>query len=105
VSLCQNGVSRPLVAEEGDGLQIRTVVVNIVNNQSRTADRGCNTSLLVGRRLTTSHPKTTDFLRNGYYNLPIERFLPHELAGSGECVDDPPSSGAAAYVSWLVSYY
>jgi hypothetical protein len=39
-SLVTKGMSRPQVADGGDGLQIWRVAVNILNKQSRTADKG-----------------------------------------------------------------
>jgi hypothetical protein len=37
---CHHGMARPEVADGGDGLQIWRVVANILNKQSRTADKG-----------------------------------------------------------------
>jgi hypothetical protein len=42
-------MARPQVADEGDGLQIGRVAANILNKQSRTADKGWSSSLEVGR--------------------------------------------------------
>jgi hypothetical protein len=36
---CQHGMARPQVADGGDGLQIWRVAANILNKQSRTAER------------------------------------------------------------------
>jgi hypothetical protein len=44
-----HGMARPQVADGGDGLQIRRVSANILNKQSRTADRGWSSSLGIGR--------------------------------------------------------
>jgi hypothetical protein len=49
-------MARPQVADGGDALQIWRVAVNILNKQSRTADRGWE--------LTTPDRKTSDLLRN-----------------------------------------
>jgi hypothetical protein len=46
---CHHGMVRPRVADRGDGLQIWWVAANILNRQSRTADRGWSSSLGVGR--------------------------------------------------------
>jgi hypothetical protein len=46
-------MARFQVADRGAGLQIWRVAVNILNKQSRTADRGWSSSLGAGRRLTT----------------------------------------------------
>ncbi|KAJ4433933.1 hypothetical protein ANN_16252 [Periplaneta americana] len=35
-----HGMARPQVVDRGDGLQIWSVAVNILNKQSRTADEG-----------------------------------------------------------------
>jgi hypothetical protein len=37
---CHQGMARPHVADGGDGLQIWKVAANILNKQSRTADKG-----------------------------------------------------------------
>jgi hypothetical protein len=46
---CHHGKGRPWVADRGDGLQIWSVVANILNKQSRTADSGSSSSLGVER--------------------------------------------------------
>jgi hypothetical protein len=45
---CHHGISRPQVADGGDGLQMWTAAANILNKQSRTADKGWSCSLGVG---------------------------------------------------------
>jgi hypothetical protein len=52
---CHHGTARPQVAD-GDGLQIWRVVANILNKQSRTADKGWSSSLGVGRGVNNSSP-------------------------------------------------
>jgi len=47
---CHYGVARPQVADGGEGLQIWRVAANILNKQSRTADKGWSSSLEVARR-------------------------------------------------------
>jgi hypothetical protein len=42
-------MARPQVADGGDGLQIWRVAANILNKQSRTADKGWSSSLGFGR--------------------------------------------------------
>jgi hypothetical protein len=42
-------MARPQVADGGDGLQIWRVAANILNKQSRTADKVWSSSLGVGR--------------------------------------------------------
>jgi hypothetical protein len=42
---CHHATVRPQVAGGGDGLQIRRLAANILNEQSRTADKGCSASL------------------------------------------------------------
>jgi len=37
---CHHGMVRPWVADGGDGLQMWRVAANILNKQSRTADKG-----------------------------------------------------------------
>jgi hypothetical protein len=46
---CHHGMARPQVVDVGEGLQIWRVAVNILNKQSRTADKGWPSSLGVGR--------------------------------------------------------
>jgi hypothetical protein len=46
---CHHGMARSQVADGGDGLQIWRVAANVLNKQSRTADRGWSSSLGVGR--------------------------------------------------------
>jgi hypothetical protein len=48
--LCHHGMARPQVADAGDGLQIWREAANILNKQSRTADKGWPSSLGAGRR-------------------------------------------------------
>jgi hypothetical protein len=42
---CHHGMARPRIADRGVGLQIWMVAANILNKQSRTADRGWPSSL------------------------------------------------------------
>jgi hypothetical protein len=51
---CHHGMARPQVADEGDVLQIWRVAANILNKQSRTADKGGSSSLGVGRGANNS---------------------------------------------------
>jgi hypothetical protein len=53
---CHHGLARPQVADGGDGLQIWKVAANILNKQSRTADRGRSSNLGVGRGANTPLP-------------------------------------------------
>jgi hypothetical protein len=55
-------MARPQVAE-GDGLQIWRVAANILNKQSRRADKGWSSSFGVGVGSTTHHKKIS-LLRN-----------------------------------------
>jgi hypothetical protein len=57
-------MTRAQIADGGDGLQIWRVAANILNKQSRTADRGFSSSLGVGRGLKTVHRKKISLLRN-----------------------------------------
>jgi hypothetical protein len=68
---CHHDIVRPQVADGGDGLQIRRVAANILNKQSRTADKGLNVGLTTPHRknelVTKCHkgPRTwTDSLDN-----------------------------------------
>jgi len=56
VGPCHHGMTRPQVADGGDGLQIRKVAVNILTKQSRTDDSGWSSNLGVGRGAYNSSP-------------------------------------------------
>jgi hypothetical protein len=60
---CHQGIARPQVADGGDGLQIWRVAANILNKQSRTADKGWSSSLGVGRGANNSSPYKISLLR------------------------------------------
>jgi hypothetical protein len=60
---CYYGMARPLVANGGDGLQIWRVAANILNKQSRSADKGWSSSLGVGRGAYNSSPQKIKLLR------------------------------------------
>jgi hypothetical protein len=53
---CHHGMARPQVADGGEGLQVWRVAANILNKQSRTADKGWPSSLGVGRGANNSPP-------------------------------------------------
>jgi hypothetical protein len=53
---CHHGMARPQVADGREGLQIWRVAVNILNKQSRTADKRWPSSLGVGRGAKNSPP-------------------------------------------------
>jgi hypothetical protein len=55
-SPCHHGVVHPWVVDGGDGLQIWRVAANILNKQLWTADKGCSSSLGVGRWANNSSP-------------------------------------------------
>jgi hypothetical protein len=65
---CHHGMARPQVADGGDGLQIWRVAANILNKQSRTADKwwslawglsvGLTTPPLKNKHVTEDHKKT-----------------------------------------------
>jgi hypothetical protein len=52
---CRNGMMCPQVVNGGECLQIWKVSVNILNKQSRTADKGWTSSLSLDMGLTTPH--------------------------------------------------
>jgi hypothetical protein len=52
-----HGMARSQVADGGDGLQIWRVAANILNMQSRTADKGGTSAWGLGVGLTTPHHK------------------------------------------------
>jgi hypothetical protein len=53
---CHHGMARPQVADGGDALQFWREAANILNKQSRIADKGRSSSLGVGRRAKNSSP-------------------------------------------------
>jgi hypothetical protein len=53
---CHHGMARPQVADGGEGLQIWRVAANMLNKQSRTADKGWPSGLGVGRGANNSPP-------------------------------------------------
>jgi hypothetical protein len=54
---CHHGMARPQVADGKDALQVWKVAANILNKQSRTADKGWSSSLGVGSVANNSSPK------------------------------------------------
>jgi hypothetical protein len=52
--LCHHSMARPQVADGGDALQFWRVAANILNKQSRAADKGWSSSLGVGRGANNS---------------------------------------------------
>jgi hypothetical protein len=50
----QHGMARPQVPDGGDILQVWSVAANILNKQSRTADKRWSSSLGVGRGANNS---------------------------------------------------
>jgi hypothetical protein len=53
---CHHGMARPQVADGGDSLQFWRVAANLLNKQSRTADKGWSSSLGVGLGANNSSP-------------------------------------------------
>jgi hypothetical protein len=49
-------MARPQVEDGGDALQVWREAANILNKQSRTADKGLSSSLGVGRGANNSSP-------------------------------------------------
>jgi hypothetical protein len=54
--ICHNGTGRPQVADGGDPFQVRREAENILNKQSRTADKGWSSSMGIGRGANNSSP-------------------------------------------------
>jgi hypothetical protein len=74
-------MARPQVADRGDGLQIWMVARNILNKQSRTADRGWPSSLGVGREADNRpHCKNSLLFRSMYKGLGNGWILWHDLS-------------------------
>jgi hypothetical protein len=59
----RHSIVYPQVPDGGDSLQIWWVVVNIMNTQLQTANRGWPSSLGVGQRANNAHHKTFNLLR------------------------------------------
>jgi hypothetical protein len=53
---CHHSMARPQVADGGNTLQVWRVAANILNKQSRTADKRWSSSLGVGRGANNSSP-------------------------------------------------
>jgi hypothetical protein len=51
---CHDCMAHAQVADVGDGVKIWRVAANILNKQSRTADKGWSSSLGVGREANNS---------------------------------------------------
>jgi len=64
VDSCHHGMGRPYVTNGEDGFQIWKVAVNILNKQSRTADKGWSSILGLGRGANNSSPYEATLLRN-----------------------------------------
>jgi hypothetical protein len=54
---CHHGMERPQVSDAGGSLQFWRVAANILNKQSRTADKRWSFSLGLGVGLSTPHHK------------------------------------------------
>jgi hypothetical protein len=63
---CHHCMARPRVEDRGDGLQICSVAANILNKQSRTADSGWYSSLVVGRGAKNPTVKKPRFVTKHY---------------------------------------
>jgi hypothetical protein len=66
-------MARPQVADGGEGLQIWRVAANILDKQSRTADKGGPPAWGLDGGLTTPHRKKRNTLRNVTEGLRIGR--------------------------------
>jgi hypothetical protein len=60
---CQHGMAPPRVTDAGDALQILRVAWNILNKQSRTADKGWSSSLGLRVGLRNLHLKIKLFTK------------------------------------------
>jgi hypothetical protein len=76
---CQNGMLHPQVVDT-DGLQIWRVAANILDKQSRTADRGWPSSLGVGRGANNPTIEKLYLLRSMYKGLRNGRIPWHDLS-------------------------
>jgi hypothetical protein len=96
---CNHGMARPRVADIGDGLQIWRVAANILNKQSRTADRGWPSSLGVGRGLTIPAVKHYICCEVCTRTSEMDGFSGTTQAGSCEYGYEPSGSGVTELVS------
>jgi hypothetical protein len=82
---CHHGMERPQVADGGDALQLWREAANILNKQSRTADKGWSSSLGVERGANNS-PSKISMLRKHSQSLGPGR-IPwmNEPPGSVKC--------------------
>jgi hypothetical protein len=55
-SSCHHGIARPQVADGGDAVQLWRAAANVLNKQSRTADKGWSSSFGVARETNDSSP-------------------------------------------------
>jgi hypothetical protein len=53
---CHHGMSLPWVVDGGDGFQIWRIAANLLNKQSRRADKGWSSSLEVWHGVKNSSP-------------------------------------------------
>jgi hypothetical protein len=74
LSQMHHGVAYPRFAVGGNGLQIWRVIVNIMYEQSWTADKGWSYSLGVGRRSNNSSPLKDLHVKN-ITQGPVEQIL------------------------------
>jgi hypothetical protein len=70
VGPCHHGIAPSQVTDGGDGLQTWRVSANILNEQSRTADRGWPSSFGVGR--DTNNPQLSKVARKEIFNTVLE---------------------------------
>jgi hypothetical protein len=66
-----------------NGLQIWKATANILNKQSRTADKGWSSSFGLGEVLTTPHRKNLNMLRIIHRGLGTGLILWYDLTGTG----------------------
>jgi hypothetical protein len=59
---CHHGMARPQVADGEESFQIQKVAANILNDQSRTAEKRCPSSMGVGRGANKSSPYKINML-------------------------------------------
>jgi hypothetical protein len=68
----------PQVADGGDGLQIWRVDTNILNKQSRRADKGWSSSLEVGRGANNSSQKKISCYENSQEASDMDQNINYE---------------------------
>jgi hypothetical protein len=83
-----HGIAHPQVEDGVDVFHIWRVAANIFYKQSRTADKGCSSSLRAESELITRHCKKISLLQNVKKGLGIQQILWINDLSSGKWARD-----------------